>query len=71
MNLNREEILFTLALATPGQKLDALLDVICDGDSAFHTRFGSSLQAPMSPSNSIQSISCGVNALNTDYGRNL
>ena len=39
MNPNRGEILFPLPLAKPGEKLDALLD----GDSAFHTRFGSSL----------------------------
>lgn len=45
--------------------------MIRDGDGAFHTRLGSFLQAPVSPSNSIHSISSKVNALNTDYGRSL
>ena len=39
MNPNREEFLFALALEKPAEKRAAFLDAMCDGDSAFHTRF--------------------------------
>ena len=49
MNINREEVLFALALEKPAEKRAAFLDATCEGDAALRARLEALLAAHEQP----------------------